>query len=262
MSSFRDLQSSIRRHGAPVTVVLIALIVLSFLGQYMQALSPEVFALLTPDAMLKPWTLLLWPLSFPGLGGHFLGVVFGSLWLWSLGGLVEREMKSRRFAIMVVGFTALMGAMAVVGSLVTRTPGILAAPYPVIALVTVIWGTRYPNHEVKFMFVLCLAAKWVAWISAGLVFFSIPAQLAPFVILPLALAHFFAAGKLGIPYSGAYAAKKKADAPTYGRTGKVDGKFLDDVNQRAKEREERERLRKLFESSMIDNTGEDDRDAR
>ena len=54
-------------------------------------IAPELFNALvfsTADALTKPWTILTYP--FVVAVGGFLGLVFLCLWVWGIGGSVER----------------------------------------------------------------------------------------------------------------------------------------------------------------------------
>lgn len=226
----------------------------SFLGVWLQVWPVELLAFSSDQALAKPWTLATHPIAMSA--GGLLGVIFGSLWMWGIGAVVEREVSSKRFAGIALLFAVLTALLAYTASMVLGQGVNLLGIYPLLALVTVMWGTRYPEQTVMFMMIIPVKAKWLAWISAGLVFFSAEPRVAPFLIVPLVLGYFFAADKLPVPY---YAGRsRRKDEPTYGRTGKVDTSFLDDVKRREQERAEKERLRKLFESSMIDNTKDDD----
>lgn len=245
MSIIRDFQRAAAKSAAPVTVALIVLIVAGFLAIWFR-LALGFFDALVFDAAgftARPWSAL----TFPFVSAEILSVLFACLWLWGAGGTVEREDGSLRYIIIWLVASALSAIGLWIGSLITGNNAVLLTPWVPVAALTVIWGTRHPETPVNFMFVLCIQAKWVAWISALLVFFSArPPQMAPFAALPLIAAYLYAVKKLPIPQVG----RKKT---TYVRgAGAYREDYFDAVRQKQKDREERERLRKLFESSLDD----------
>jgi membrane associated rhomboid family serine protease len=250
--------SQLRRHGAPVSIALIAMMVVTFLAFWLTRGGYGSSLLFTTRTALdRPWTFLTWPLTGTT---DLIGLIFGGLWLWFIGALVEREVGSSRFALLTIIFTALSALSLYVGSMIVGTGGSLAGPWLILSVVTVIFGTRYPNELVRIWAVLPVKAKWLAWVSVGLAFFSAPPALAIFAALPLALVYLFAADKLPIPYSGRVAARRN-EKKTFVRGGaKVGQDYFDRVKEREREREEKERLRKLFEDNMIDNSGEEKKD--
>jgi membrane associated rhomboid family serine protease len=253
MSIFRDLQQGARRSGTPGTVVLVAAIVGCFVvtwltqGKYFG----EDLAFLPSVATSKPWTLILYPFASSVAG--FVGVLFSAWWLWGIGGSVERDLNTPRY----VGFfflIALLGALAHwFGAVLMNSEQALFGSFLPIAAVTVVWGTRNPDAIIQFMMVIPIPGKWLAWISGLMVFFSTSPQLALFACTPLVLAWAFAADKLPIPYR---AVQRSRRVPG-GRGAPTDPRYFDDVRKREKQREERERLRKLFESSLSDDENKD-----
>lgn len=254
---FREFTSNARTMGSPVTVAIVILLAGSFLVGWLSEgrwMGSEL-AFFPVDVAVRPWTLVSYPL---GNIGNFLGVLFSCLWLWGIGGTVERDIGSRAFAIFWLAMSALGALFFWVGYIVLGEQAGLFGPYVPIAATTVVWGTRYPELQVMLMFVLCIKAKYVAWISVGLVFFgSYSPRLALFAIAPLAIAYLYASNKIpGLAYgrstSGGSGGGVKA-----GRGRMVSKQYLDDVKKREKERDERERLRRLFENSLDDKPDDD-----
>lgn len=246
MSIFREFQAGARRHGAPVTVAVVAILAASFLTSWMSQgrLLGEGMVFFPSNALEQPWTFVSYAF---GSAGNFIGVLFACLWLWGVGGMVERDIGSAGFAAFWLIMTLLGSLAYYAGYLLLGGPEPLFGPYVPLAATTVAWGTRYPHVQVLFMFVVRIEARWIAWISAGIVFFgTMNPRLAIFAISPLILAHLFAANKLPIRYGRS--APSSGGAPKAPRW--ASDKYVADVKAREKEREERERLRKLFESSV------------
>jgi len=248
MSIFRDFGSSARAHRAPVTVALVVAIIVGFLAVFMR-MSPGILqnlAFFSLDALSKPWTFV----TYPFLTDSFISVLFACLWLWGIGGWVEHDLGTTRYLTVWFVFSALCALGLWVGALATGSPGILAGAWTPIAAVTIIWGTRNPDAPLTLMFVLPLTGRWMAWLSAAFVFFgTIPPQMAPFAAAPLALAYFFAANKLPrISYKGGPRGIRGENASGTRRVYRQE--YYDEVKRREIAREERERLRKLFEESV------------
>jgi membrane associated rhomboid family serine protease len=245
MNPFQEFVYKARASGAPVTAGLVAAIVVAFLASFFSngmMLRPQL-AFIPDGALSSPWTFFTYPFAYPP--GAIFAIFFGALWLWSIGGSVERELDSRRYGIFFFVMTALGALFLWIGALGMGVSMPLETAWMPTAAVTVAWGTRNPNTPLTFMFVLPITGRWLAWIAALFVFFGTSAQLAPFAALPLLFAYLFAAEKLPFaPWSMRRRADKKAEARFYG--------LQDDAIRREKEREERERLRRLFESSLDD----------
>jgi hypothetical protein len=206
----------------------------------------ELLSFSTLNPLLRPWTFLTFPLAYPM--GAILSALFGVLWLMGIGSAVENELGKGRFVAFWLIMTFLGATMVWIGSIVTGQSGGLWTAWMPLAAVTVAWGTRNPNAAVQFMFVLPLTGKWLAWLAAILVFFGTTPALAPFAASPLLLAYFFAANRLAFaPWSG----PSRYD-PFEKRREKRLMDLVDDSMQRKKEREERERLRRLLEGPVAD----------
>jgi membrane associated rhomboid family serine protease len=252
MSIFRDFGSNARTHAAPGTVAVVVAMIAGFLVIFMR-MAPELLmntSFFTVDAWQKPWTFLTYPYFSPQ--GGFLGLVFLCLWIWGIGGSVERELGTGRYLAAWFIFSALCGLGLWIGAAVFGVSSSLSGGWTPVAAVTVIWGTRNPAALVQLMFILPITGRWMAWLSTGLVFFGTqPPQMAPFAALPLALAYFFAANKLPLfTYGGG---PRPSRGTGIGGTRRVyKQEYYDEVKRREASRAERERLRKLFEQSMVE----------
>lgn len=233
------------RQGKPVTLTLIALSIVGALAVWS---NPALALVLGYFGDFRaPWTALTYPFAIGALTSGFglISLVFLVMWLYSVGGLLERELGPQKYILVWVLLTLLpilflipFGRAGLVGSLL-----------PVGGL-TVIWATRYPSSPVMLMAMIPLQAKWLGFLSAGVVFFSYGAGGNLLVGLlacgSLALAHVFARNMIPFfQYAGAYSKPK----PTKEQIERARA-FEDEVRKRKQDREERERLRKIFESSL------------
>lgn len=239
----RDLWWNLRRNGEGTALLVVAIagsFVLAFFGIGLR----DLLAFANVSALERPWTFLGYPFAMGR--GDLLGALFGCLWLYGIGGQLEQTWGRRRF----LGF---FFAMAVLGALAFFVAGfllgagsVLAGPWMPLAAVTVAWGTLYPNQPVTFMFVLPLTGRWLAWLSAILVFFGSPnPAMALFACTPLILAWAYAGGRLG-------SLGASRPTPRSWRGTRDDPRYREEVRRREQERAERERLRRLFENSLRD----------
>lgn len=254
--ALRELQFRMGRHGAPVTVGLLAVLVGTFLIAWLGG-GLQWLAYTTEAGMGRPWTLVTYPFYSTGAGQGFLFFVILCLWLWGIGGDLERRVGAQRYLLIWFGATV-VGALAV--SLAAAIMGlsmvVLAGTLIPLGAVTVAWGVSNPSAMIQLMFVLPITGKWLAWLTYGIVVFGVGSDTgAPaaglFAAIPLALAHVYVLGRLpGLDFQQSGKAQRIRNAP------RQDEGYFDDVKRREKERAERERLRKLFEGSIQD---DDDR---
>lgn len=236
-----------------MTVGLVVLLVAAFLvGWVSPGLQHQAnLGFFTVDAAQKPWTLVTYP--FSAGANDLLSLVFACLWLWGIGGQVERDMRSKRYLGAWLVFSILCAAGVWAGSAILGTHAMLFGAWNPIAAITVIWGVRNPGATIQIFFVLPITGKWLAWLSAGLVFFGTrPPELAPFGAAALAFAYLFAADRL--PFAGYFGARRgMTRGENAAGTRKVyRPEYYDEVKRREQVRKEKERLRRLFEKSMID----------
>lgn len=239
--------------AAPVTIAIIGLIVAGLIGSLVApTILSNRLSFRLDGLATHPWAALSYPFDS---GGNVLTPVFAGMWLWWFGASVERDLGSARFAAFWVLVTALSAGAVGLGWIVGSTRGVLLGPWLPIASVTVAWGTRYPEVPVGLMFVVSLAGKWVALLAGVLVLFGYGGGapiVGVFAVLPLVGCYYFAADKIGfLPFRRA--AGPRASWKAHERR---DSGYFADVRKREKERDERERLRKLFESSLDDDQSE------
>lgn len=255
MSIFREFSDNARRQGTPVTVGLVVALIAGFLAVWMDTSGKlfSSFLLATDLAWSEPWRFLTYP--YVAGAGSFIGLLFLCWWLWGIGGSVERELGARRYLGVWMAFSVLCGLGLAMGAALMGQSGQLVSGWTPVAALTVIWGTRNATAEVRLMMIIPVTGRWMAWIAAGLVFFGTqPPQLAPFAAAPLLLAYLFAANKIAfLPYAFGGGFSTGSRGMNAAGTRKVYKKeFYDDVKRREKARAEKEKLRDLFERSLVD----------
>lgn len=214
----------------------------------------QLIAFVPSLAGAQPWSFVTYPFFSWGLGSDALWQILLLVWLWWVGNDIERENGPKALLLAFFAF-ALLGSLAVyIGSFVTPAGGIWGPGLPVSAL-TVAWCARNPSQQIRIWGILPVTGLILAAVTAVVTVFGIGARpntpvIGLFALAPLAAAWFWGSsrfrfapyGRSAVKLSGAEARRKKAEVE----------KYLDDVRKREKDREERERLRKLFESSLED----------
>lgn len=237
-----DLKSWVARQGAPFTLGLVAsFAVMAVLSFVMRDGSVGTLALHES----RPWTLVTYPWALVSLTSPmaFVLLLLLAMWLVQFGGSVERDMGTTRFAAFWVVTTLLFGFVAVLLGLP------LAGPMLPGAAVIVAWGARNPRSSVMLYGVLPVSGTWLAGLTALAAFLSygstVPAAGALFTLI-LGGVWAFGQDRLPVAYSGTRRAKVAGMTKVRGATA-YDESYFEDVKAREIEREERERLRKLFE---------------
>ncbi len=256
MAFAHQIQSKFRRSGAPVTIaIMVAMCVVSILAFFVPAFGSEVIAALSIQGspMLRPWTFVTYPIAYAGLGAG-LGILFFALmmmWTYFIGSIVERDLDSIRYlafwcAVTLLGSISMTAGYAILGHL---NATFLSGPALPLAALLVAWATRYPDSIVMLFMIIPVKAKWLGWLTAGGTLFgygSINPFLGLFAIVPVAFSYAFASNRFkAMPYSQRLYSRVQSKAEK-----KREQAYFDDVHKREKERQERERLRKLFEDSL------------
>lgn len=159
---------------AGVVFILSKILPLFNLGGYLD------FLILRPADFLRlPWTLVTYPLVSP----DFLTVLFAALWLWFIGGSLERSWGSTTYGIFLFLVTLVTGLAMVVASIFTPFEiSVHGLWLPLVGL-TWAWGAINPDREVLFWGIIPIKAQWLAWIDAAITFF---AYLAPHFLYGIA----------------------------------------------------------------------------
>lgn len=248
-----------------MTIGIIGSVILFAFVWWITALKGVEYVALLPDWQSKPWTLLTYPWAgtpfFDGL--QLIFFVFMVMWMFWTGTSVERDLGSAKYitlwiivillpALFIVGLGPMVGKVGAIG---TWLP---------MAAVTVIWCLRNQTQEIRLYGIIPLSGKILAVVTvistillsgAGNPLFGVVSSL------HLGVAAAFALNL--IPFwtysrgASSFGKSKLSDRPNLKKSERMDKGYYDDVKKREKEREERERLRKLFESSLEDDKGKD-----
>lgn len=245
----RAWKSAPRKRPPTTTQAIVVVSSVCFLLSWLFVGSPALDYFVFTGLNARVWTLVTYPFVF---GGSFLGLLFSMLWLWFMGAAVEARMGRGGFLGLYLGSAAVFALLAGLFTSATGRGNALEGPYLPIAAVTVVWGALNPEEIIRIYCVIPIKGKWLAAITAGMVLFGyglgVP-LLGVLMVLPLAFLWLYA--KNSIP-GLAFAANPFLARKLKQRENKQFHSFIDDVRGREKDREERERLRKLFESSLDD----------
>jgi membrane associated rhomboid family serine protease len=148
----------------------VALVATSVLVAVFRGLAP--YLLLVPELVVSRF--YVWELVTYGLlETSPMGVIFGAIILWSLGGALEARWGQRRFLLFSAGIVAAAGAATVALSLVV--PALVVEGYPGGTVLTgslwVAYGLLVGRSQTNF-WGLPLTGNLLALIGAGFVFLS------------------------------------------------------------------------------------------
>ncbi|MBC8064496.1 MAG: hypothetical protein H7Y17_06685 [Chlorobia bacterium] len=254
-----------RRQAAPITIGIIASIVIFAFVWWFSATKGIEQVVLAPTWQAKPWTLLSYPWADTPFysGVRLLCFVFLCMWIFFTGGSIERDLGPTKYAVLWLAMI-LLPALFIV--LLGPSVGIVAAAGMWLpeAGITLIWCVRNPTSQIMMYGIIPLSGKWLGWVTI-----AVTVLLSGFgsplfgVISGLHLAVAWAYASNRIPFwtysmgGGTFGRAKLTDRPFLKKSEKLDKSYYDDVKKREKERDERERLRKMFESSANDDPPKD-----
>lgn len=235
-----------RSQTAPVTITLCALVIVGWFATWA---NPTVMTDLFTYAGVpfpKVWTLFTYPF-FDFKPPIFL--LLQVMWLFWVGSMLERDHGTKRFIYLWLAISV----TGVIGLSLFGKP--VSGMFIPDAILVAIWATRYPDMIIRLFMCIPVAAKWLGLIVVASVFFSYasgPGQvLSGFAAISGCIAGFLYARNMipKVPYGLKYGTLNQK--PTRAEKAR-DQAYYDDVHRREKERDERERLRKLFEGSLED----------
>lgn len=234
--------------GIPVTATLIAAFALAFLvAWFAQGNLAQYFALTSDWPNKAPLAILVYPFASTGNGRELLNWVFLCFWMYMVGGIVERDLGAKRYVVFLLFMTVLVGLAVFLGMELTHRESAVFGPWALATAVTVLWGSRYPTAIVRLMMIFPISGMWLAILSVALLAFPYGPALSAFAAAPMVLPWLYATERIPfLPYK-----PQIVENPTRGQV-KVDDKYFTEVTKRELEREERARLKKLFDSEMSD----------
>jgi hypothetical protein len=165
--SFRPVFPGLQGAAAWLAVALI-------IGSVVFALTRDgigPFLLLIPAAVLRGF---LWqPLSYGFVADSPIGVIFGALILWQLGGALEQTWGTRRMALFAVGTTVLAAVLTVLLALVVAPLRLMPFPggWVMGSALWVAYGLSFGRQQTNF-WGLPVSGNVFALIGVGFVFLN------------------------------------------------------------------------------------------
>lgn len=255
-------KSWFRHQAAPITIGLLASFIIFAFIWWFSALKGMEQIILGPGWQSKPWTLLTYPWAqMPFSDGlAIVCFVFLIMWVFFTGSYVERELGPAKYIGLWAAMILLPALFQILlGPVISPTRFGAAGVWLPEAGITIAWCTRNPTAKIMMYGIIPLSGKILGAVTVVttilLAGFGNPV-LGVVAALHLPIAWAFAANK--IPFwtytrgAGSFRKRKATDSQFLRKTEKMGAGYYDDVKKREKEREERERLRKLFESSLMD----------
>jgi membrane associated rhomboid family serine protease len=167
------LKRFIYRDFDPVTKSLIILagaeFLLSLLLSGIFFLNLNEWLILHPGTVFRfPWALITYPL----VDVSPFSLLFAALWLWFIGGRLERTWGSRKFGYFWIVTTFATGVVMAGLGLLFQVPAPVFGLWLPLVGVTWAWADLNPYQEMLFWGVIPLKAKWLAWINAVFMFLT------------------------------------------------------------------------------------------
>ncbi|HWD37863.1 MAG TPA: hypothetical protein VG944_03385 [Fimbriimonas sp.] len=254
------LRSSPSSKNQPVTIGIIALVVLGTACAFMFHGLWVLDVLLTNGSFRWPWSFLTYPFFYLNLDSAIglLWFIFILSWIYWISSSLERDLGAVKFALLWVASSVLVGICLCLGASLVSSPLVGAGPLVPFCSLMVVWAARNQTArvavfglvEVNGIMMVPLAALMELVECSGFVGAAGPKYIGLFACLPMFLAYAFARNKLpGIPYAPSAMKPKVSKAQI-----QKEQSFFDEVRKREQDRAERERLRKLFESSVNDDS--------
>ena len=127
---------------------------------------------LVPALVLRSFAL--WqPLTYAFIENSPMGVIFGALILWSIGGALEQTWGSRRLVLFALGVTALSGALTVALSILVEA--LQAMPFfggtVMTSALWVAYGLSYGQRQTNF-WGMAVTGNVLALIGVGFIFLN------------------------------------------------------------------------------------------
>ncbi len=167
-----DFRRFLYRDYIPITKGIVVLCVALFVAHHLLTiLRINLFSLLRLTNVqwyLRPWTLLTYPL----VNTDLLSLIFGLLWLWYIGGSLERSWGGQTYGFFLGLTTVVTGLAFLLVSMVFGRRIFIAGLWLPMTGLAWAWAKNYPDRELLLWGLFPLKAQWLAWFQAGLVFYQ------------------------------------------------------------------------------------------
>ncbi|MBS1720933.1 MAG: hypothetical protein JST35_10840 [Armatimonadetes bacterium] len=228
---------------------LFILLVLSYFGTTIT--SGKVSAFLSfPTDFSQLWGLLTYPLAVPGGGTGLANLILTLFLTMYFLTTVESQFGTLRTMLYYFGCMMAVAFFMVLGAKLLEIPFVLSAACPVTLTLfglyvgqhkraqTCLFGTSY--IQIEFILGLFTLLHYLPFLDM----YKGPV-LGVFAIVPVGLAYWFS--DVFVKFRVGETSERTRVAP---KKDRMPESYYEEARRREKEREERERLRKLFESSL------------
>jgi membrane associated rhomboid family serine protease len=169
----REIRKFFFGGGMPATMFLLAANVVTFLITFLMMRGPrDPFSWLVFNTDTWPnmvWTIVTWPLV---ADMSPLGLIFGMLWMYWVGGSLERAWGLRTYLGFLAATAALSALSLWVGSRLLGTPVHVQGLWLATAPLTVAWCMINRREVIYFYGLIPVPAPLLAWLTVAMTFFS------------------------------------------------------------------------------------------
>jgi membrane associated rhomboid family serine protease len=255
-----SFKGTLQRAGCPITLgIIITSAVLFLIDFFGRGVVTQLVACQIIDHSVGPiWSPLVYPLA----NGGFISMVFACMWLWFIGGSLERSWGAQRYSLYLLAATLSTVLTIWIGCALLRSSYVLVGPWYVLTVLTVSWATLNPRVTVNLYGLIPVPAWAIAAFEVGIVYFVYLGQspiLGLFGLIPSALGWWYVGGGFSNGYKFRGYARRGPDLRMSSTPRPLDGSPRSPFNLSAwlKDRAEKRKLRKLWR-----NSGFNDKDFR
>jgi len=240
--------------GCPATYVLMATAALSYLTLHIGWSWLWERLVFTGDFPRQPWRIVTYPLV--NCFCRFDSFLFQMLWMWFIGGSMERLWGTRRYLGFFFATAAISASTVWLASLVVmgaNAPAIMLAGFliPVSAL-TVAWATLNAESVVLFAFIFPIQAKWIALISVAFVFFYHPFPYGLFALSGCFAAWQYTRNLTGFTYGSGWRGRPIPEPTPVKKSWRVRWKEINPFERYARWKRKRDFARLMRNSGFLE----------
>jgi membrane associated rhomboid family serine protease len=243
----------------PVTITVIAAAGIYFLLDFFRVHLPLYCDL--QYAASTPWTFLTYIIAqHANQGAGFISLLFNGLWLWWVGGSLERSWGRNAYIAFLITITLAASVPLWIGGFLLKTSWLLAGFSLPLVGITVAWAAINPHAELYFYFVIKIQAWVLALLLVGFMLFM-EFQGAPvlglFALVNPLIGYMWTKGNIASIFSGARRIPRGPDLRFFDADSKRQSRPLDDLKGRSlrgpwgayQDWKQRKRLEKLWKDS-------------
>lgn len=153
----------------PATRTLILANLLAFLLTFFSQSDALIrfFGFSSADWLARPWSFATYPL----VAVDFINLLFSALWLWFVGGSLERAWGTARFTSFFAVVTAVSAFFFLAAASVLGGATSLLGLYMPLAALTAAWCMLNPEQTILLYCIIPIKGKYLGWLTIALVYF-------------------------------------------------------------------------------------------